>query len=296
MPGLGTPASERQGAPVRFARVRFAASRFASPPGRACGSGAPITTTATYTPGALSALASPRRALSVAIARGSVRGRTRPGLPALRGGPGANRGRCAQARRCRRCERRACRSRVARSPWYSGQSPALFGEFDCAAQQRCPSCGEGSVRGQNSDVIYPGRVLRFLPPEVEKAWSGARSAHSVAAYMAADDVPPRPQGAERPESRPPSGCCEARPGLPIECVGVVFDASRLSGGRAGDCVPGLCIFRRGRPSRADPALDILPPAGSSRARRNGGHRSQGAGRQSRPRAHTRLRRTDRRCP
>jgi hypothetical protein len=65
----------------------------------------------------------------------------------------------------------------------------LFGEFDNAAQLRCSSCGEGSVRGQNSNVIYPGQrpgsVLRFLPPEVEKASSEARSAHSVAAYTAA---------------------------------------------------------------------------------------------------------------
>ena len=66
----------------------------------------------------------------------------------------------------------------------------LFGEFDSAAQLRCSSCGEeGSVCGQNSNVIYPGhrpgRVLRFLPPEVEKAQSEARSAHSGAAYPAA---------------------------------------------------------------------------------------------------------------
>ena len=32
----------------------------------------------------------------------------------------------------------------------------------------------------------PGRVLRFLPPEVEKAWSEAWSAHSVGAYIAAE--------------------------------------------------------------------------------------------------------------
>jgi hypothetical protein len=55
---------------------------------------------------------------------------------------------------------------------------------------RCPSCGEGSVRGQNSNVIYPGqrpgRVLRFLPPEVEKARSEARPAHSIAAYTTAE--------------------------------------------------------------------------------------------------------------
>jgi len=65
----------------------------------------------------------------------------------------------------------------------------LFGEFDSAAQLRSPSCGEGSVRGQNPHATYPGqrpgRVLRFLPPEVEEAWSEARSAHSIAAYTAA---------------------------------------------------------------------------------------------------------------
>ena len=65
----------------------------------------------------------------------------------------------------------------------------LVGEFDSAAQLRCSCCGEGSVRGQNSNAIHPGqrpgRVLRFLPPEVEKAQSEARSARSVAAYTAA---------------------------------------------------------------------------------------------------------------
>jgi hypothetical protein len=57
------------------------------------------------------------------------------------------------------------------------------------ASPRRALSGEGSVRGQNSNVIYPGqrlgRVLSFLPPEVEKAWSEARSAHSGAAYTAA---------------------------------------------------------------------------------------------------------------
>ena len=90
----------------------------------------------------------------------------------------------------------------------AGSRPPLFGEFDSAARLRCPSCAEDSVRGQNSDVIYPGRVLRLLPPEVEKTWSEARSAHSVAAYTAAEMMCPRPQGAERPERRPPSGGCE----------------------------------------------------------------------------------------
>ena len=31
----------------------------------------------------------------------------------------------------------------------------LFGEFDSAAQLRCSSCREGSVRGQNSNAVYP---------------------------------------------------------------------------------------------------------------------------------------------
>jgi len=57
------------------------------------------------------------------------------------------------------------------------------------ASPRRALSGEGSVRGQNSNVIYPGqhpgRVLSFLPPEVEKARSEARSAHSGAAYTAA---------------------------------------------------------------------------------------------------------------
>ena len=57
------------------------------------------------------------------------------------------------------------------------------------ASPRRALSGEGSVRGQNSNVIYPGqrpgRELRFLPPEAEKACSEARSAHSVAAYTAA---------------------------------------------------------------------------------------------------------------
>jgi hypothetical protein len=92
--------------------------------------------------------------------------------------------------RCRRCERRASRSRVLDRLGAAVSHLPLFGEFDSAAQLRCSSCGEGSARGQNSNAIYPGqrpgRVLRFLPPEVEKAQSEARSAHSVAAYTAAE--------------------------------------------------------------------------------------------------------------
>lgn len=33
----------------------------------------------------------------------------------------------------------------------------LFGEFDSAAQLRCSSCEEGSVRGRNPNVTYPGQ-------------------------------------------------------------------------------------------------------------------------------------------
>jgi hypothetical protein len=36
------------------------------------------------------------------------------------------------------------------------------------------------------NVIHPRRVRRFLPPELEKASSEARPAHSVAAYTAAE--------------------------------------------------------------------------------------------------------------
>src|SRR5437763_14675495 len=85
----------------------------------------------------------------------------------------------------------------------------LFGEFDSAAQLRCPSCGEGSVRGQNPHATHPGqrpgRGLRFLLPEVEKASSETRSAHSVAAYTASKiDVHPRTQGAAQGHGCPVS--------------------------------------------------------------------------------------------
>ncbi len=106
----------------------------------------------------------------------------------------------------------------------AGSHPPLFGEFDSAARLRCPSCAEGSVRGQNSDVIYPGRVLRFLPPEVEKTWSEARSAHSVAAYTAAQMM--SPQGRKALKDRRDVRLAAAAshwPGLPIECPGVAFD-------------------------------------------------------------------------
>ena len=39
---------------------------------------------------------------------------------------------------------------------------SLFGEFDSAARRRCPACGQGSVRGQNSNVIYPGPAQWLL--------------------------------------------------------------------------------------------------------------------------------------
>lgn len=80
----------------------------------------------------------------------------------------------------------------------------LFGEFDNAAQLRCSSCGEGSVRGQNSNVIYPGlrpgRVLRFLPPRGgEGIERGAVCPQRRRVHGGQDDVPPRPNG--QPKAR-----------------------------------------------------------------------------------------------
>jgi hypothetical protein len=55
---------------------------------------------------------------------------------------------------------------------------------------RCPSCGQGSVRRVNPTGIVPGaspgRSLQHLPSDVERAWTEARSAHSVTAYTAAE--------------------------------------------------------------------------------------------------------------
>jgi hypothetical protein len=113
---------------------------------------------------------------------------------------------------------RACGSGAQLRP-----QPGHRGAVAALASPRRALSGEGSVRGHNSNVIYPGqrpgRVLSFLPPEAEKAWSQARSAHGVARlHGGQDDMPARPQGAERPKSRLPSGCCEARPELPMECL------------------------------------------------------------------------------
>ena len=114
----------------------------------------------------------------------------RPGLPKLWGGPGANRGRCALALDAADANVELAGAELLDRLGAAVSHLPLFGEFDSAAQLRCSSCGEGSARGQNSNAIYPGqrpgRVLRFLPPEVEKAQSEARSAHSVAAYTAAE--------------------------------------------------------------------------------------------------------------
>jgi len=119
------------------------------------------------------------------------------------------------------------------------------------------------------------------------------SRNTVKAALASDG-PPRYQ-------RPPAGSVadgfepkvrellQAYPRMPATVIAQQVPAQVV-------CVPGLCAFNRGRPSCADPALDTPTPTAPSRARRNGGHRSQGAGRQSRPRAHKRLRRTDHRCP
>src|SRR6266545_6845086 len=55
---------------------------------------------------------------------------------------------------------------------------------------RCPSCGQGSVRRSNPIGIVPGtspgRSLKNLPADVDRARAEARSAHSVTAYTAAE--------------------------------------------------------------------------------------------------------------
>jgi hypothetical protein len=107
--------------------------------------------------------------------------------------------------------------------------PAPVGEFDSAARLRCPCCGQGSVRGQNLNVIHPGqrpgRVLRFLPPGAEKAWSEALFAHSVAAYTAAEMMClPGHKGLNDRRAARPVAAARHRPGLPMECPGVALGA------------------------------------------------------------------------
>ena len=55
---------------------------------------------------------------------------------------------------------------------------------------RCPVCGEGSILNSDTGITYPGtrpgRAVKSLPPDVERAWDEARSAHSVGAYTAAE--------------------------------------------------------------------------------------------------------------
>ncbi len=74
-------------------------------------------------------------------------------------------------------------------------------------------------------MIYPGqrpgRVLRFLPPEVEKAWSEAWSAHSVGTYIAAEMMC-LPGHKWLKDRRAVGLVAAARHGQ--ECLGAVFDA------------------------------------------------------------------------
>lgn len=68
-------------------------------------------------------------------------------------------------------------------------------------------------------------MLRFLPPEAEKAWSEALSAHSVAAYTAAEMMcHPGHKGLNDQRAARLVAAAKHRPGLPIECLGVAFDA------------------------------------------------------------------------
>ncbi len=77
-------------------------------------------------------------------------------------------------------------------------------------------------------MIYPGqrpgRVLRFLPPEVEKAQSQARSALSVAAYTAAEMMclPGHKGWKDRRAVR--LWLLRGTARTAIECLGVAFDA------------------------------------------------------------------------
>jgi hypothetical protein len=65
-----------------------------------------------------------------------------------------------------------------------------YGPGSSPGVRTLPLLRRGQFPGQNSNVIYPGqrpgRVLRFPPPEAEKAWSEARPAHSAGAYTAAE--------------------------------------------------------------------------------------------------------------
>jgi hypothetical protein len=76
----------------------------------------------------------------------------------------------------------AVRSNVAQSNYVPKPNMVLW--------LRCPSCGEGSVRKNNSSMILPGALpghpVGGLPPDVERAWKEARGAHSIGAYTAAE--------------------------------------------------------------------------------------------------------------
>ena len=107
----------------------------------------------------------------------------RPGLPALRGGPGANRGRCALPRRCRRCERRACRSRVARSPWWLIRGSSRHDDrlaTTSRASDRAPAATHaladpGSAAGRCSAVSAPSPRAMSRAPRARPNTRAARS-------------------------------------------------------------------------------------------------------------------------
>jgi len=60
------------------------------------------------------------------------------------------------------------------------------------------------------------RILQRILALTAAIWHNDHTAAPVHRSLTAYD--------HRPSPRSSSGCCEARPGLPIECVGVVFDA------------------------------------------------------------------------
>jgi hypothetical protein len=86
-------------------------------------------------------------------------------------------------------------------------------------------------RGVGNDLLKTGPPGPAPGPgaEVPAARGGEGTergavCRSVAAYTAAEMMCTPATRVERPESRPPNLVAAARPGLPIECAGVAFDA------------------------------------------------------------------------
>jgi hypothetical protein len=209
----------------------------------------------------------------------------RPGQP----GPGVRRRRCPVA--CPAPERAVPRTSPPANSLSTGSAHLTSGELAIDRQRRAgdPALGCGGRPPEWADgpgpVLVAGEVdpqlqVRLLRPVLLPCLAGQLPLVALPAL-----VPPAlDQLAQEAAQR-------QNPTAGQQCHSGVHgpESGRRAGHSAvGEPHKGLCVVNRGRPSRADPALDILPRAASPRARRNGGHRSQGAGRQSRPRAHTRL--------